>query len=324
MVNSLKVAFIFPGQGAQAPGMGKALYEKYPEARQAFDQAGSVLGFDLKKTVFEGSEDELKQTHITQPAIFTMSAAAYNVLAARAPGLARRCAFVAGHSLGEYSALYAAGAFDFQTGIKLVKYRGDFISRASEKQPGTMAAILGVEKNDLDALCQQFAAGGEVCQMVNFNCPGQIVVAGTRKAVEALAAQVATRPGARAVLLSVSGPFHSSLMNPAAREMAGVLKEAAVRDLRVPIFSNCDAQAATEASLIKEKLVRQIDHPVLWEDSIRKMIDQGVEAFVEIGPGKVLSGLLRKIDRKKKALNVEDDESLTRTLQELDPVQSPA
>jgi [acyl-carrier-protein] S-malonyltransferase len=319
-----KIALLFPGQGSQSPGMGKSLYEKFPEAKETLDQTESVLGFDLKAKMFGGTEEELRQTDVTQPAIFAVSAAAYRVLSSRIPGLEARAAFAAGHSLGEYSALFAAGAFDFQTGLKLVKYRGLFIHEASQKNPGTMAAVLGILKEDLGKLCEESKGPGEVCTMVNFNCPGQIVVAGTRKAIETLVAKASGIAGAKAIPLSVSGAFHSSLVSEAAVRMKDVLSQAQVRDTRIQVLANCDAQPTTSAADIRSKLVTQIDHAVLWEDSIRRMIDSGVETFVEIGPGRVLSGLMRKIDRKKKVLNIEDEDSLNKAVQELAPAGSAA
>ena len=319
-----KIALLFPGQGSQSPGMGKSLYEKFPEARETLDQTEAVLGFDLKAKMFGGTDDELRQTDVTQPAIFSASAAAYRALAARLPDLASRCAFAAGHSLGEYSALFAAGAFDFKTGLKLVKYRGLFIHEASQKNPGTMAAVLGVAKEELGKLCEESKGPGEVCTMVNFNCPGQIVVAGTRRAIEALVAKAGALPGAKAIPLSVSGAFHSSLVSEAAGRMKEVLSQSEVRDARVPVLANCDARPTQAAGEIRAKLLTQIDHPVLWEESVRRMIEAGVETFVEIGPGRVLSGLMRKIDRKKKVLNIEDEESLNKAVQELGAPQPAA
>ncbi len=317
------IILMFPGQGSQYPGMGKALYEKFPQAREMMDEANDVLGFDLRKTMFEGTDDELKQTSVTQPAIFTVSAAAFKVASSESPNLVKRAAFTAGHSLGEYSALYAAGAFDFQTGLKLVKYRGEFISEACKKNPGTMAAVVGVERAALEALCAECRTGGEVCQMVNFNCPGQIVVAGTSKAVGELVQKASQISGAKAIPLSVSGAFHSSLVSEAALKMKDVLEKATLVNTQVPVLANCDAQPTTEAQAIRQKLFTQIDHPVLWEDSIKLAIARGAETFLEIGPGRVLTGLMRKIDRKKQALNIDDPDSMTKSLAALNE-QSPA
>ena len=310
-----RLSLLFPGQGSQTPGMGKALYAQFREAKDVFDQAGG----ELRDTIFNGTEEELKKTSVTQPAIFTVSCAAYAAFSARFPNLLSQTAYAAGHSLGEYSALCSARVFDFQTGLKLVEYRGLFLQDACQSSPGTMAAILGLERDQLQNLCEKVPAG-EVCEMVNFNCPGQIVVAGTQGGISALLKEVGAVAGAKAVPLQVSGAFHSSLMREAGARMKKALESVALQDAQVPVVSNCDAKAGTRAQEFKDKLVRQIDHPVYWEDSIRLMIAQGVETFVEIGPGRVLSGLLKKIDRSKKALNVEDPDSLRKTLQELEKI----
>jgi [acyl-carrier-protein] S-malonyltransferase len=314
-----KIAFIFPGQGSQVPGMGKSLYEKFPEVKEIFDQSNSVLGFDLKEKMFHGSEEELKQTFITQPAIFTVSSAAFKIFSSRC---SIQPTYVAGHSLGEYSAFFSAGAFDFQTGIKLVKCRGEFIQSCAEKHPGTMAAILGIEKAVLQNFCSHVTCEECFCEMVNFNCPGQIVVAGTKPEMEKLVHHVSQTPGAKAIVLNVSGAFHSKLMNEASKKMSEVLNQTQISDAKTAVLTNVDAHPTIKAGEIKEKLIRQINHPVLWEDSIKKMISDGVETFIEIGPGRVLSGLMRKIDRKKKVLNVEDEESLNKTLNELEKIQA--
>ena len=312
------IALLFPGQGSQYPGMGKSLYENFPQSREIFDSAGAVIGYDLKSKIFEGSEEELRQTAVTQPAIFTASCAAFKAFSPRFPALKARVRFAAGHSLGEYSALFAAGVFDFQTGLKLVLYRGRFLQECCDKHPGTMAAMIGFERSRLQTLCEESRNGGEGClEMVNFNSPGQIVVAGSRESVEKLLSKASSIPGTKAVPLSVSGAFHSSLMKEASMKMSEALGPAALNNAGIAVIANRDAAPTIQAADIKRKLVEQIDHPVLWEETIRKMIDEGVETFIEIGPGKVLSGLLRKIDRKKRALNVEDAESLEKTLKEL-------
>ncbi len=319
-----RIVLMFPGQGSQYPGMGKSHYENYAQAREMIDQANETLGFDLKNAMFNGSEEELKQTAVTQPAIFTISAALYKVAAAHSPELWKRAAFAAGHSLGEYSALFAAGAFDFQTGLKLVKYRGEFISEACKDHPGTMAAILGIDREALENLCAECRTGGEVCQMVNFNCPGQIVVAGSQKAIGELVQKASLVSGAKAIALSVSGAFHSSLVSDAALRMKEALEKATIVDTRIPVITNCDARPTSKAHEIRQKLFAQIDHPVLWESSIRHALDQGIDTFVEIGPGRVLTGLMRKIDRKMKSLNIDDADSMAKALAELGQVQSSA
>lgn len=309
-----KIALLFPGQGSQSPGMGKAFYDYIPEVRELFETADSLLP-GIKDKIFNGTAEDIKQTSVTQPAIFITSCAAFKTFQARFPGLKSAVGAVAGHSLGEYSALFAAEVFDFQTGLELVEYRGQILERACLRTPGGMAAVLGMERDQLGDLCRQAANGGEVCEMVNFNCPGQIVTAGTAKGIAALAEKTRAVPGAKAVPLAVSGPFHSSLLAQAAKEMERKLAHAALKDAWTDVYCNCGARPERIASAIRKNLVTQIDHAVLWEDSIRAMIEKGIETFVEIGPGKVLSGLLRKIDRKARGLNVEDPESLNKTLE---------
>ncbi len=314
----MKFALIFPGQGSQVTGMGKILYDQFPESKNVIDRANEILGWDLRAKMFTGTDEELRQTLVTQPAIFTVSSAAYEALSKRINLSDGKCAFSAGHSLGEYSALYSSKVFDFQTGLKLVEYRGRFIQECCGKYPGTMAAVLGMDRETLKSLCAECAGEKGVCEMVNFNSPGQIVVAGSKEAIETLAGKISAVPGAKAILLNVSGAFHSALMREAAQKMAETLKGAELKNAAVPVFTNVDASAATQAEDFRRKLAAQVDHPVLWEDSVRKMAESGAEAFIEVGPGKVLCGILRKIDRKMKTLNVEDADSLNKTLKEME------
>ncbi|OGR52199.1 MAG: [acyl-carrier-protein] S-malonyltransferase [Elusimicrobia bacterium RIFCSPLOWO2_02_FULL_39_32] len=311
----MKIAFLFPGQGSQVPGMGKSLYETYPQIKEHFEEANQILGFDIKNKIFYGTETELKETKVTQPAIFIVSSAIFKLISMLHPSLIKQCCYLAGHSLGEYSALHAAGAFDFQTALKLVEYRSLFMQESCEKFSGTMAAILGIEKSDLQKLCEECGDAHNPCEMVNFNAPGQIVVAGGKNAIQSLLEKVKKFPNAKGIGLNVSGAFHSSLMNEAAFKMKEVLFKSQIQDIKVPVITNCDALATMIGKEVKEKLAQQINHPVLWQDTIEKMIEEGVELFIEIGPGKVLTGLLRKIDRKKSVLNVEDPLSLKNLLE---------
>lgn len=300
----MKTAFLFPGQGSQYVGMGKELAESFPAARSVIDRAAAALGPEYIDVFLSGPEEKLRQTRFTQVSLFVVSLAAYEVL--RTSGLKPDAC--AGHSLGEYSALCAAGAFDFETGLALVKARGEAIGAASEKVPGTMAAIVGLDRAVVEDLCRQASAQG-VCQAVNYNCPGQIVIAGAVDAVRAAVAAAQAAGAPKSVVLNVSGPFHSSLMKPAADAMAGVLAGAALRAPAVPVVMNVDARPAADAEAVRRHLVRQIDHPVLWEDSLRTLFDLGCDRFIEVGPGRVLSGLLRRTDKSKKFSNIEDKKS---------------
>lgn len=296
-----KIALIFPGQGAQTVGMGKDFYEARPEAREVFETADSILGFSLSKVVFEGPEEKLRETLYTQPAVFAASAAMLEAFkkSAADSGVALSPVFAAGHSLGEYTALYSAGAFDMKTALKLVKSRAGFIQDASTQKSGTMAALLGLDEAKTAEVCA--ASGAEA---VNFNSPGQIVIAGASDAV-ARAMTLAKEKGALKVVgLNVSGAFHSSLMKDAAVKMSAVLADETVSDTAFPVIMNVDAATESSAVAIRQKLVSQIDHPVLWEKTVRSMLAAGVDLFIEIGPGKVLSGLIKRIDRKAASINI--------------------
>lgn len=297
-----QTAFIFPGQGSQYPGMGKDLSDNFKTARLAFEEADEALGFALSKLCFEGPEEDLKLTANTQPAILTASVAAYRVLKEET-GLA--ASYLAGHSLGEYSALVASGALAFADAVRTVRSRGLFMQEAVPVGVGAMAAILSVEPEVLAEICAE-AAQGEVVAPANFNSPGQIVIAGHAGAVNR-AIEIAKAKGFRkAMLLPVSAPFHSSLMKPAGERLAGVLEGIAVNDLALPVVTNVEAKPNFDSTKVKHLLVEQVSAPVLWDASVREMVALGVTRFVEIGPGKVLSGLVKRIDKSAESANVED------------------
>ncbi|MCB4790841.1 MAG: ACP S-malonyltransferase [Elusimicrobia bacterium] len=311
----MKIGLLFPGQGSQYAGMGKEMYENFPEAKAVFDQANEHLGFDLKKIIFEGPEEVLRQTQYTQLAIFVTSLALFRVFILKSEILNLNYV-AAGHSLGEYSAFAAAEVFTLTEGLDLVKARGQFIAKASEQNPGTMVAVIGLEKGLLEQICIS-SKNGSVCEMVNFNSPGQIVISGNMEAVNKVVDVAKAKGAMKTVMLNVSGPFHSSLMAEASLMMENELKKYSFSDPKFPVISNCDAKTATNKDVIKEKLVKQINNPVYWEDSIGNMIKNGVGTFIEIGPGRVLSGLLKRIDKTKRSFNIEDQASLEKTIKGL-------
>lgn len=297
-----KIAFIFPGQGSQYPGMGKELADAFPVARQTFEEADDALGSKLSATCFAGSEDELKLTATTQPAILTTSIAVLRVVE-QETGL--KADYLAGHSLGEYSALVCSGAIGFADAVRTVRARGSFMQEAVPVGTGTMAAMLGIEKEVLEDICRE-AAQGEVVAPANFNSPGQIVIAGHSAAV-GRAIEIAKGRGFRkAMLLPVSAPFHCALMQPAAERLAGVLEAVAANPMKLPVVANADAAPNADNGRVKQLLVAQVCSPVLWEQSVNAMAAQGVVKFVEIGPGKVLSGLVKRITKEVETVNIED------------------
>ncbi len=296
-----KIAFVFPGQGSQAVGMGRALSERFPEARAAYDEASDALGWDLATPSFEGPEDALNLTATTQPALLTASIAAWRALARRP----LEATYLAGHSLGEYTALVCAGAVPFAQAVRLVHRRGRYMQEAVPAGTGLMAAVLGLDRDAVAAVCRDASSAG-VVDAANFNAPGQIVLAGERAAVER-AMELARAAGAkRAIALSVSVPSHCRLMRGAAERLKDDLLRASWSTPAIPVIANADAKPLVTADAIVPSLVRQLSSPLLWEDSVRAMIAGGVSTFIEIGPGRVLSGLIRKIDRGARVLNVED------------------
>ena len=307
-----KVAFLFPGQASQYPGMGKELAEKYPVARAVFDEADNALGFSISRICFEGTEDELKLTANTQPAILTVSTAAYRVLEQK--GLAPD--FVAGHSLGEYSALVAAGALKFADAVKLVRKRGTYMQEAVPAGQGAMAAIMGVSPAVVMDACKR-AAEGQVCAPANLNSPEQTVISGDSGAIKR-AVEIASQLGAkRSMILAVSAPFHSALMMPAQERLEKDLAAVHFGDLQVPLVTNVDADSTLRGDEARSALVRQVSMPVRWEESMRMLLDEGVNTFVEVGPGRVLTGLMRQIERSVATLNVEDEKSLQAAVEKI-------
>ena len=282
-------AFVFPGQGAQFSGMGKDLHDASQDARMRFEQANDILGFDIASIMFEGTAEELKQTKVTQPAIFL-----HSVILAECLGDAFQPDMVAGHSLGEFSALVAAGALEFKDGLSLVSARANAMQKACELQPSTMAAVLGLENNVVEDICGNT---GGVVVAANYNCPGQLVISGEVPAVEA-ACHALTEAGARrALMLPVGGAFHSPLMEPAREELATAIAQADIQSPRCPIYQNVSAEPTSDPQLIRQQLVAQLTAPVRWTQTMEAMIADGAKEVTEVGPGKVLQGLFKKVDR---------------------------
>lgn len=288
-------AYIFPGQGAQFSGMGKTLYEKSKEAKSLFEEANSILGFEITKTMFEGEAVDLKKTKITQPAIFL-----HSVILAKCLGEKFNPEMVAGHSLGEFSALVASKALDFESGLKLVAQRAQAMQKACEISKGTMAAVLGLDNNIVENVCKEING---VVVSANYNCPGQLVISGTLTAIN-LACEALKEKGARrAIVLPVGGAFHSPLMEPARDELAVAIQNTEFKTPSCPIYQNTTAKAVMDINEIKVNLIAQLTSPVKWCQSVEQMINDGAKIFTEVGPGNVLQGLVRKINREVKTLS---------------------
>jgi len=306
------LALLFPGQGSQTVGMGKDMAEKFPVARQTFEEADEALGYKLSQLCFEGPEDQLRLTEITQPAILTVSVAALRVLETRMP----KPDYVAGHSLGEYSAHVAAGTIPFADAVRTVRNRGKYMQEAVPVGVGAMAAILGMDLEKVTVVCQE-AAQGEVCAPANINSPEQIVISGSAAAVERAAKLADQRGAKKAKILPVSAPFHCSLMKPAHDRLESDLNALKMQDPAYPVACNVDAELVTEHVRARDTLLRQVTGSVKWDQCMRLLIGKGVQTFVEVGPGKVLCGLMRQIDRSKTCLAVGDEATLTKTLESL-------
>src|SRR5215467_377458 len=305
----MKTAFIFPGQGSQKVGMGKELADRFPRARTVFEEADQVLGVRLSSLCFEGPEEELMLTAVTQPAILTTSIAVCAV--AESSGL--KADFVAGHSLGEYSALVAAGSLEFGQAIELVRQRGRFMQEAVPQGVGAMAAIMGCDTDVVEAACKEASDRG-VCSAANLNSSNQTVIAGHRPAVEYAVELLKGRGARKAIMLAVSAPFHCELMRPAAERLEPLLQQAVFSDPAVPLVSGIDAAVISSGTQARNCLVRQVTLPVRWKDSVLRLVQEGVTRFVEMGPGKVLSGLVRQIDRNCEILNIDGPETLEQAL----------
>lgn len=300
----MSMAFLFPGQGAQSVGMCQSIHGKYPCAKTLFDRASVILGYDLAKLCFEGPKEQLDSTVYSQPALFVSSLAALEMLKEVKPDLVASATHTAGLSLGEYTALVFAEAIRFEDGLKVVQQRGRAMQDSSDRSPSGMASLLMLERDKVQAICDEASAVGLVL-IANYLCPGNLVISGEKPAV-AKAVELAEAAGGKTVTLSVAGAFHTSIMQPADQKLADALANVAIQKPRLPVVSNVDAAVHSDPEEIRQLLVQQVVNPVKWEDSIRWLLTQGVTEFTEVGPGKVLAGLLKRIDRKMKCENVNE------------------
>ncbi len=310
----MKVAYVFPGQGSQWVGMGRDLYDNFDSAKEVFKQADQVLGFPLSELCFEGPEDELRQTINVQPAIFTVSLACYEIVKKKEiiPEV------VAGHSLGEYTALVASGAIDFENGLRLVRKRGEFMHQAATEHPGGMAAILGLDIGRVEKICEKASSVG-IIVIANLNSPGQVVISGEKRGIDE-AVKMAEEAGAkRAIPLKVSGAWHSPLMRSAKEKLTQEIEKTHFVDPKIPLVANVSADYVRDARSVKKALIDQVCGIVRWEDSMKRIIGDDFITFIEVGPGKVLSCLLKRINREVRVLNVEDKASLEGTLNQINP-----
>ncbi|PRS83200.1 MULTISPECIES: ACP S-malonyltransferase [unclassified Bacillus (in: firmicutes)] len=308
-----KIAFLFPGQGSQKIGMGKDLFDQEAVSKAVFEEADKTLGFDLSSMIFEGDAEELTLTYNAQPALLTTSIA----ILKKFEDSGIKADYAAGHSLGEYTALVAAGALSFQDAVYAVRKRGELMNEAVPAGEGAMAAILGLDQAALLEVTKEVTESGHLVELANLNCPGQIVISGTAKGVE-LASEKAKEKGAkRAIALEVSGPFHSALMKPAAEKFTDVLSKLDISDAKTPVISNVTADIVTSRDAIETKLIEQLYSPVRFEESVERLIDLGVTTFIEIGPGKVLSGLVKKVNRRLTTISVSDQETIEAAIQTL-------
>lgn len=299
-----RIAFLFPGQGAQTVGMGKRLAESLPAARALYDRAAEVLGYDLAKLCFKGPAEELDSTVRSQPALFVTSLAAVEALRAEAPDVVLACEATAGLSLGEYTAMVFAGVMEFEDGLRLVQKRGAAMQEAADATPSGMVSVLGLERVEVEALCKK-ARGGEVLEIANLLCPGNIAISGTNAACERAAEMAQSFGAMRAMPLAVAGAFHTVIMKPAESTLAEALADVPMQPPRIPVVANLDARPHDDPEEIRKLLMRQVLEPVQWEDSMRYLLAQGFDQFYEVGPGRVLRGLLRRIDRAVSCQTVE-------------------